>query len=670
MTRVGRLLAASALAAGCLFAVLLLSYDAVVAPLIAAALEGRLGDSLKGVLDAHRAADPTHRDLHYYLRNLHVVLGRALIAAAGATLLGVALVRRQRVLDGARRLFGARGWPVDLAVLRIAIFGLLLFQVERANTAFYSALPAELLMPPIGLGWLPRALPIDPNVAAVVLAVCWVSGLAAILGCFTRVSAVLAVLAAAWSLSVPQLYGKLNHDHHVVWFAALLAVSPCADVLAVDAIWAAWRRADRGVVNPPGLARAYALPIRIIWVLLGLVYFFPGFWKLWSTGLAWVSADNLRHQMFLKWREFDGWTPPLRIDGSPLLLLLGAASTVTFELSFIVLVLSRFRLLAALGGLAFHNGCALFLGIPFWTLQISYTALVDWGRALPRLGRALFRRPLHLVYDGGCRSCRRAVASLATMNILGGVMLVDGLDDGVLRQHGLEWLDRAAIVQDVHAVSGRRVWRGFAGYRVAAARLPPLWLVWPLLYVWPVTALGEAVSGRAAHRRSPALASEAIPAPSPARFLPWQTALGGLLIAGTLATGTGLLYLQWPVALYPTFAALAGSTSTELEIRVEDATGVERPVDLRTLNTDEAFQPMRLAALVDRILETPDPELKARRLTALWGALSPMDPSLQHVRAVRFFADTIATAPERRNESPLSRELVLEMTPSDGTGPP
>jgi hypothetical protein len=260
---------------------------------------------------------------------------------------------------------------------------------------------------------------------------------------------------------------------------------------------------------------------------------------------------------------------------------------------------------------------------------------------------------------------------VATTNVLDAVVLVDGCDEGALRRHGLEWLDRAALAEDVHAVSGRRVWRGFSGYRSVAARLPPLWPVWPLLYVWPLSAVGEALNARITHPRTADRALAAVPTPTTVRFLRWQTALGGLLIAGTLATGTRMLALSWPVALYPTFAAIAGPTAAELEIRVEDAAGGERSVDLRSLNTstDEAFQPMRLAALVDKILGTPDPEPKAIRLTALWDTLSPMDPSLRHVRTVRFFSDTVSTTPERRDDSPLSRELVLEFTPSDGAEP-
>jgi predicted DCC family thiol-disulfide oxidoreductase YuxK len=669
VTRAGRLLAVAATVACGLLAVLLLSYHAVVVPLLAAALDGRLGGAIQGALEGHRAADPAHRDLEYYARNARIILGRGVIASAVLALLGVALARRRWLADAARRFFAAEGPPIDLAILRIVIFCLFAFEVERSNTLFYSALPAELLMPPAGLGWLPRMLPIDPQVGWAALLLFRVACVATVLGCFTRVSAVLAVLSGAWSLAIPQLYGKLNHDHHVIWFAALLAVSPCADVLAIDAVRAARRRADRGAVDPPGPARAYALPIRVIWVLLGIVYFFPGFWKIWTTGFTWISADNLRNQMFLKWREFDGWTPMIRIDAYPPLLLLSAIGTVAFELSFIVLVLSpRLRAFAALGGLVFHNFCALFLKIPFISLQVSYAALVEWGRVLPRLGRALFGGPLYLVYDGGCRTCRRGVASLATMNVLGGVVAVDGRDDDALRRYGLGWLDRASVADDVLAVSGQRVVRGWAAYRATAARLPPLWLAWPFLFLWPASAAAEAAYERVGHRHAPP--SAPAPARSTTRFLPWEAALGGLLIAGTLATGTCLLDLSWPVALYPTFAALAGPTTLRLVINVEDGDGVERPVDLRTLNkrTDEAFQPMRLAALVDKILKTPDPELKALRLNALWGSLAPMDPSLRHVRTVRFFRDTVTTVPERRAENPLSRQFLLEITPQDGAG--
>ena len=33
---------------------------------------------------------------------------------------------------------------------------------------------------------------------------------------------------------IPQFFGKINHIHHLIWFMAIFAVSPCADVLSID----------------------------------------------------------------------------------------------------------------------------------------------------------------------------------------------------------------------------------------------------------------------------------------------------------------------------------------------------------------------------------------------------------------------------------------------------
>jgi hypothetical protein len=107
------------------------------------------------------------------------------------------------------------------------------------------------------------------------------------------------------------------------------------------------------------------------------------------TGLAWVSADNVRDHMYLKWREFGDWTPALRIDHVRPLLWASAIGTVAFELGFIVLALtSRLRPLAVAAGLLFHNTTWLLLRIHFWTLQASYVAFVDWAALLGRRAAA------------------------------------------------------------------------------------------------------------------------------------------------------------------------------------------------------------------------------------------------------------------------------------------
>ena len=76
-------------------------------------------------------------------------------------------------------------------------------------------------------------------------------------------------------------------------------------------------------------ALAYALPLRFVWVLLGICYFFPGLWKYWYSGLAWAFSDHFKHLAEWKWINMglemkDGawqgdWQPLFRIDLYPLM---------------------------------------------------------------------------------------------------------------------------------------------------------------------------------------------------------------------------------------------------------------------------------------------------------------------------------------------------------------
>ena len=96
------------------------------------------------------------------------------------------------------------------------------------------------------------------------------------------------------------------------------------------------------------------MPLRFVQLLLGLIYFFPGFWKVWWGGLDWVLSENLKFQMYLKWMEVSSWTPFFRLDQYPLLYKSAAIAAVAFELSFIFLIfLPRLYVFAPLGGLIF-----------------------------------------------------------------------------------------------------------------------------------------------------------------------------------------------------------------------------------------------------------------------------------------------------------------------------
>jgi hypothetical protein len=153
---------------------------------------------------------------------------------------------------------------------------------------------------------------------------------------------------------------------HLIWFAALLAASPCADVLAVDATRSLYAEGIE-----------YAKPLAVARVLLSIVYFFPGVHKLARSGLAWALSDNLRNQMYWKWAEY-GVVPSFRIDHPEWLLPASGLWVLAFELAFPLLVFfRRTRPLAAVFGLGFHLITQLLFFIPFASIWACYVVLVD-----------------------------------------------------------------------------------------------------------------------------------------------------------------------------------------------------------------------------------------------------------------------------------------------------
>ena len=218
-------------------------------------------------------------------------------------------------------------------------------------------------------------VPISPPIAHAAQTVFVVSAACGFLGLVTRPAMLATTLSATYLFALSQLTGSVLHDMHLLWFAALLAASPCGDVLSLDC----WRARRSGAPLPSSPSLAYAWPLVTTRVLLGLVYFFPGFWKITASGWAWIASDNLRNQMYWKWYEHD-WMPAIRIDGSPTLCHLCALGVVTFELSFLPLSsCGRTRPLAALAGFVFHVATQALMRIGFFSLWGTYVVLFDWA---------------------------------------------------------------------------------------------------------------------------------------------------------------------------------------------------------------------------------------------------------------------------------------------------
>ena len=267
-------------------------------------------------------------------------------------------------LAAVRRLFWVPTAAVNLAVLRIAVFGALALTVLQSHAVAFSRLSDRLIQAPPQLGGVLVALPRQP---ALVTAATWLlvaACVTAVLGWRIRTTAVIASVLAIYVLGIPQLYGKVDHYHHLVWLALLLAFSPCADQLSIDA---------RNRPRPERSVR-YGFPLRVAWLLIGFCYLFPGLAKL-GEFRVWLSTANLRGLLDLQqWAARGGIPVPNWMLGPV------AAATLVFELGFVFAVFSRrLRPWFLVAGVAFHLATFATMGILFWNLWICYVAFVDWS---------------------------------------------------------------------------------------------------------------------------------------------------------------------------------------------------------------------------------------------------------------------------------------------------
>ena len=274
-----------------------------------------------------------------------------------------------------------RGSALQLAVLRIVASAMVLTIAEVRNAPRFAMMAPALRVAPEGLHWFVVHVPIAPAIATAVQTVCVFSALCAMVGVYARAALVALTASSFYLLALGQLTGSVWHDMHIVWMPALLAASPCDDALAFD---------HRGKA-PAADSPRYGLPLTFARLLLACVYFFPGFHKLHTSGLAWALSDNLRNQIMVKWAEH-GVRDPVRLDRFPLLLHAGGLFVLGFEVSFPVLALvPRTRPWAALFGLVFHAMAGFVLRIPFASLWALYVVLID-PCAVVRAARQRFRR--------------------------------------------------------------------------------------------------------------------------------------------------------------------------------------------------------------------------------------------------------------------------------------
>jgi hypothetical protein len=496
----------------------------------------------------------------------------------------------------------------NLAILRIVVCAVVLGSADVHDAARWSAVPPDLRASVSGLT-LPLAwLPVTPTFATVAYVALLGGALLGLVGLATRGALTVAAIAGTYLLGIPQLTGSVTHDHHVIWFLAILAASPCGDALSIDA--ARSPPPPEGGVRWPMSGRAYALPLWSARLLVAMIFFFPGVWKLRSSGWAWIASGNLRNQMYWKWYEYGGWTPVIRIDGFPVLCQVLAFAVVAFELFFVLFFLSR-RLLpwAAILALVFHAGVELFMRMRFTSLWLCYVMFFDAAQMLRRFGAEFFTRTM--TFEAPARS----VAALRTFDLL----------------------ERVA-------------------YRCneSAASSPPTLFRLMLRHPLGLLALAATCLPARVHR-------------SAQRIWP-SVVVGSFLLAGNAIFGAAGIHQAWPLACYPTFQWMAGEHIPHLAIDAVRADGSVTAIDsLPRSQKAWGIQwsvlglvrgPVSQRRLVAYWSTAGSEQIRAREAGAV---------------VVRFYRAWSSILPERYGDPPVRRELLYELplssrVPSDARG--
>lgn len=571
-----------------------------------------------------------------------------------------------------RRFFQAETSALNLAVFRIVLFYIALRYIDVPKTVFYGEIPETLRVAPVGLDWALDLVPINAATASVSGRLIQIVCITGLLGLFSRTSALIAFLLGLYFFAIPECFGKVNHQHHVLLFMGILAASRCGDALSLDAVLNAWKRADRGSIRSPPPSGVYALPIRFVWLLMGVLYFFPGFWKLWRSGFDWALGDVLRNHLYMKWTGLGGWTPAFRIDQYPLLLKLSGIGTLLFEVGFVLLILFPVtRILAAIGGFTFHSMIHLIMNINFWTLRACYVVFVDWDRLFRYVGRRLFRSPMVVIYDGSCRLCRRTIATIRVFDLLGRTTYLNGRDEVARARSELEGLDPSQLGKDLITILGenrenRR--HGFEAYRALAWRIPFFWPIMPILYLPPVSAIGKRVYRRVADsRRCDVAAPIASASASFARMTKLHIlsawAMGLLLLVPCIGAGIAgerRMGRGWPFACYPTFEAPVGTWLVREAIYLRMNSGEVLQFEGGTMQ--KYVGEARWSQMLRRAILFSNPERRRESVAALlemWKAKdSAFAEAMSDASEIYLVSLLHTTVPERWGENPVDRRQV------------
>lgn len=370
---------------------------------------------------------------------------------------------------------------LNLAVLRVAVFGLLLarlipeFETWSSNSVLTAAIIATAF---------------------------------ALVGCFTRVTSLVSVLLAAWYVYVSYTRGAFVVLSPILSFGLVLACSRSGDAVSLDAIWQSLWQADHGRIRRSPHSIRYGMPLRwamLIFAVGQMVVAVQPCLRFGSQVLTNVTPTELTLKA---WPGLVGTdvidpatvAPPLPTVLTGAMLMIGLAwpaAVLWRPTRWLWVTLSALLSVVALWPLSGASLSCLAL----------YVVFVDWQRILAWLGTRLQSSPTFVLYDGNCKMCRRTMSVLLSFDWLHSLSPISAFDRDRICRVGLGHLADADLMKDMHAGSlGRsgdwRIEKGYQAYQMIAWRVPLLWPTLLFIYLYPVVWIGNCIYRQVADNRA------------------------------------------------------------------------------------------------------------------------------------------------------------------------
>ena len=600
------------------------------------------------------------------------------------------------------------GWTANLAIFRVVYLYAAILPSALESLGWtrrvMPLLPTGAWQPISFYQWIPASLLRDAVLAhSLAVADCWLI-VFALLGFYTRSTLALAAVLSTYLFGLPYNFGQVNHRHHEVWLMALLAAGPSGEMLSIDAVVGALRRADRGRVDLEVSGRAALDTLRYVWLLIGLLYLGSGLPKLvaacTSHWLDFASLQNIMRRRWLVSRLYGiRFAPGFRFDLlPPWLIRLAGLGTIVFETSSIFLIcLRNTRWIVALGGLAFHEGNAAILGIKFTSLMIAYVCLFDWSWLCRVAMNYMGRTPVDVIYDSGCELCRRVIAILRTLDISDFLnpVAADTSTDDFRRRY--PHITHEMTTRDLYVAGDNTIAAGYDAYIVIATSIPVLWPAALLMRLPPIAAIGRRCYRRIADSRYCRVSEDLVSPPSSIvassqmRFrTPHLIGIFLLVAEGiTLALNSGLAFeimgtmtgsqaadrafvewknleWVWPFGQYPTFVYSwdIGSYRT-WEPRLVYANGVETTIPPQVFAGAFANQVAIAEGDVQKAVLNHDPVFRRNEALTIAGMLWKNLPNsaTHNLVAIRAYESVFSTDPAKTD--PISRKLIDSFTLED-----